>query len=130
MTSPLSIGTTSIIVAPINRKRAILRMQNTGGKDIYVKKIPLSGLIVPVSATDYDVVVAATTGNSEAVVFETNSINAFQAISSTPVKYLHVFCNSWANLICLPKNAGISSYESDKHADPDFKFTENSVIES
>lgn len=95
MVTPLSIGTTAMPVAPINRKRAIIRFQNTGQKDIYIKKIPLTGAIAPVSATDYDALVAATTGNSEAVVFETNSINGFQAISVTPGSTLAIYETSF-----------------------------------
>lgn len=92
MATPLSIGTTAIAVALINKKRAIIRFQNTGLKDIYIKKIPLTGVIDPVSATNYEVLLPSSHGETdEGAIFETNSVNAFQAVAVTPGSTMAVY---------------------------------------
>jgi hypothetical protein len=84
MTSPVTIGVTSIVVAPINSKRASIRFQNTGSAIIYIKKIPLTGSFSVVSPTDYEVELFPASSSQEGgEAFETNSVASFMAIGSS-----------------------------------------------
>jgi len=53
MTSPVTIGTTAVMVAPVNRNRRELIFSNTGDNDIYLKKQRGSLFSIP-SKTNYD----------------------------------------------------------------------------
>lgn len=92
MANPKTIGTTKEKVATVNWDRAIIRFQNVGKKDIFIKKIPLSSSSTPVSDTDYQVKLHADPGESgKGDFFETNSINGFVAISVTPGSLLAIY---------------------------------------
>lgn len=84
MASPLPIGIAVVVIAPVNRKRAGIRFQNTSAtQTIYIKKIPRSGAYTPVSATDYEIRLlpdSATDVAGEAL--QTNSTSSFEAIAS------------------------------------------------
>ena len=91
MASPLSIGITASIIAVVNKKRDIIRFQNTSAAAIvYIKKIPLTGTTTTVSATDYDVMLTGNTVEG-GEVFETNSIASFMAIASVAATPLSVY---------------------------------------
>jgi len=108
MASPISVGTTAIVVAPINQARALIRFQNTSAVSsssssssssappssniIYIKKIPLSGAYPVVSATNYDVrLFAGQINEGLSEIFETNSIASFMAVSSAASGVLAVY---------------------------------------
>ena len=83
MISPITINITPTIVVPINRRRANVRFQNTGGTNLYLKKIPRYGPFTVPSITDYEVLLAPAALLSEAgEAFSTNSIAAFAVVSS------------------------------------------------
>jgi len=84
MASPLVVGTTSVVVAPINTSRASLQIQNTSAtQTIYIKKIPISGSFTVVSATDYEMLLTPATATAAAGdAFVTNSVASFMAIAS------------------------------------------------
>ena len=82
MASPLVVGTTSVVVAPINTSRASLQIQNTSAtQTIYIKKIPISGSFTVVSATDYEMLLTPATA-AAGDAFVTNSVASFMAIAS------------------------------------------------
>ena len=53
MTSPITVTTTPILVAPLNVNRREIIFQNTGNRDIYLKKQTGRCPVVP-SITNYD----------------------------------------------------------------------------
>ena len=92
MASPLTIGTTAIVVAPINKKRDLVRFQNTGATIFYIKKVPFEGVFTLPSATDYEVLMQPSSSLTEAGdAFETNSVAAFAAVSSAVGGILSVY---------------------------------------
>jgi len=93
MTSPISIGTTAIVVAPINKRRSIIRFQNTGKDSIFIKKIPITGNTSIVSDTNFEVELFPESASSKegGQSFETNSIASFMAISSAAGNALAVY---------------------------------------
>jgi len=84
MISPLPIGIFAVTVAVVNKHRSLIRFQNTSAAQvIYLKKIPLAGVITPVSFSDYEVILFPLASVTEVGDdFSTNSISGFQAISS------------------------------------------------
>ena len=83
MASPITIGTASVVIAPARINRADIRIQNVGKTTIYIKKIPLTGVIPSVSDTDFEVqLISPPSANEEGEIFKTNSIAAFVAVSS------------------------------------------------
>lgn len=96
MANPKSISTTASVVVLINRKRESLRLQNVGSKEIFIKKIPSRGVIVPVSSNNYEVLLAAPAGGErELSEFQTKSTAAFQAISASGGSSLAIFETSY-----------------------------------
>ena len=92
MVTPLVIGTTITKIASVNRDRAIVRFQNVGNKEVYIKKIPLGSTTTSVSSTDYQVKLHADPGASgKGDDFSTNSINGFVAISVNPGSDLVIY---------------------------------------
>lgn len=93
MASPVIVGTSAIVVAPINKKRAVIRFQNTSKNAIYLKKIPLNGLYSIVSDTDYEVLLnpESASGKEGGGIFETNSISSFMVIASGANSSLAVY---------------------------------------
>lgn len=93
MASPITVGVVAIVVAPINKKRAAIKFQNTSPTQIiYIKKIPLSGAFSTVSATDYEFKLSPLAEPTEgAESFETNSIASFMAISSAAGGILAIY---------------------------------------
>lgn len=92
MATPITIGATKTKVASVTRNRAIVRLQNVGKKEIFIKKIPLGAVTTSVSDTDYQVKLHADPGESgKGDSFETNSINAFVAISVNQGSELAVY---------------------------------------
>ena len=93
MASPLTIGITSSFVAVFNRRRSIIRFQNTGASTIYIKKVPFEGVFTPPSVTDYEVVLtpSTTTAFEAGDAFETNSIAGFMAVSSVVGGLLSIY---------------------------------------
>ena len=93
MASPLVVGTTVTVVAPVNRRRADIRFQNTSAtQTVYLKKIPLTGTTTAVSTTDYEIRLlpdSATDVAGEA--FITNSIASFMAIATAAAGSLAVY---------------------------------------
>lgn len=84
MASPITVGTVASIVAAVNKIRADIRFQNVGSHDIYLKKIPFSGVFTPPTSTDYEVLLKPSGHESEGgEAFITNSISAFAAVSSS-----------------------------------------------
>jgi len=101
MASPITLGTTAIIVVPINKKRANIRFQNTSAtQTVYIKKIPLTGPFTTVSITDYDVRMLPDSATGEGgEPFETNSIASFMAIASAAAATLAIYETNKVNLI-------------------------------
>ena len=92
MSSPLTIGTTAELVAPIRKNRASIRFQNTGTHTIYMKKIPSSGVFTPPTPSDYEVLLAPSSNDTEAgEAFVTNSISAFAAVGASAGSLLAVY---------------------------------------
>jgi len=92
MANPLIVGITSELVAPIERRRALIRFQNTGATIIYIKKIPLEGVVTDVSPTDYQIALYPAASSSEGgEAFDTTSIASFRAISSAAGGLLAVY---------------------------------------
>lgn len=92
MASPLTIGTSRVQIASMRTNRADIRFQNTGTTTLYIKKIPLSGVVPTVSDTDYEVqLISPPSANEEGEVFVTNSICGFVAISSKAGGLLSVY---------------------------------------
>jgi len=92
MASPVIVGTSAIVVAPINKKRSNIRFQNTSTNIIYIKKIPLSGPYSVVSATDYEIQLFPASSSQEGgEAFETNSIASFMAIAAGASSALAVY---------------------------------------
>jgi len=93
MASPITVGTTAIVVALANLSRADIRFQNTSlTQTIYLKRVPSTGLFTPVSTTDYDVRMLPDSATGEGgEPFETNSVSAFQAISSAAAGTLAIY---------------------------------------
>ena len=92
MASPIIIGITPVTVVPINTKRSIVRLQNTGVTTITIKKIPLDGPFTPVSITDYDVLLGPLAAPGEGgEAFETNSTASFMAIASAAAGSLAIY---------------------------------------
>lgn len=93
MASPITIGAAAITVAVANRNRVSIRFQNTSATQvIYLKKIPSTGVVTVVSATDYEIAlqpVTALVDGSES--FITNSISGFQAIASAAAGVLAIY---------------------------------------
>lgn len=93
MASPIGVGVAASIVAVVNRNRADIRFQNTSAtQTIYIKKIPLSGSVTTVSATDYEIRLlpdSATDVAGEA--FITNSVASFMAIATAAGGTLAVY---------------------------------------
>jgi len=98
MDSPLSIGTNKIKIVSIVGNRSIVRFQNVGKKDIYIKKIPINKKTSNISDSDFEIKLHADPGESgKGDSFETNSINAFEAISVTPGSLLAVYQTKFIN---------------------------------
>lgn len=103
MASPITIGTTAMVVALKSAARADIRFQNTGSSTIYIKKIPLSGAFSTVTSTDYEVKILPFTSEDadeedddrrrtgEGEAFETNSIAGFMAVSSSSHGLLAIY---------------------------------------
>lgn len=92
MASPLTVGTTAIVAIPVNKRRASIRLQNTGSGTIYLKKIPMHGAYSTVTAIDYQVLLAPATSSGEAgEAFTTNSIASMQVIGSASGCLLSVY---------------------------------------
>jgi hypothetical protein len=93
MASPITVGTTAAVVVLQNLSREGVRFQNTSAtQTIYLKRVPSSGLFTPVSATDYDVRMLPDSATAEGgAPFSTNSVSAFQAISSAAAGVLAVY---------------------------------------
>jgi hypothetical protein len=59
MTSPVTVGTTTTVLAEINYKRNEIVLENTGNRTVYLKKVqPYSSMPIP-SSTSYDYVLEA-----------------------------------------------------------------------
>ena len=85
MISPIIVGITASIAAPVNRNRVNIRFQNTGISNIYLRKIPVNGVFTLPSIIDYDVLLApAALLNEAGEAFKTNSTAAFAVVSSIP----------------------------------------------
>lgn len=98
MSSPIFVGTSAIVVAPINKKRSSIRFQNVSSHSIYLKKIPISGSYIVVSTTDYEIELAPNTGGGEGSIFETDSISSFMAVSSNAAGKMAIYETSKVNL--------------------------------
>ena len=90
MASPITVGVTTVVVAPVNKKRVSIRFQNAGATIIYIKKVPVTGVYWAVSATDYEVMLAVPAAGT-VEFFETNSIASFIAISSAAAGVLAIY---------------------------------------
>lgn len=84
MASPITVGTSAVILVPINTSRANLQIQNTSAtQTIYLKRIPVSGAYTVVSATDYEMLLTPASATAAAGdAFVTNSVASFMAIAS------------------------------------------------
>lgn len=83
MASPIVIGTTASVVVPINKNRAVVRFQNVGSSNIFIKKIPLEGAYSVVSHTDFEIdLFPASSSQEGGEAFETNSIASFMAVGT------------------------------------------------
>ena len=92
MTSPITVGTTAIIVAPANIRRNSIRFQNVGLTTINMKKIPLTGVVSTVSTSDFEAqLFGASTALEGGEAFTTDSTTGFMAISSAANGALAVF---------------------------------------
>ena len=92
MVSPVIIGIIASAVAPINQSRANIRFQNTGVSNLYLKKIPLSGVFTVPSLTDYEILLApAALLNEAGEAFTTNSTLGFAVVSSIPGGILAIY---------------------------------------
>ena len=92
MTNPKEISTIKVKIASVNMDRAIIRFQNVGNKVIYIKKIPLGKSTTSISDSNYQIKLNADPGNSgKGDFFETNSVNAFVAISENPGSELSIY---------------------------------------
>lgn len=92
MASPIIVGTSAIVVAPINKKRSNIRFQNASPNIVYLKKIPLSGPYTVVSATDFEVQLFPASSSQEGgEAFETNSVASFMAIAAAANSALAIY---------------------------------------
>lgn len=92
MVSPIIVGVTAIVAAPLNPIRANIRFQNTGVSILYLKKIPKSGAFTLPSITDYEVLLAPAALLTEAgEAFKTNSTAAFSVASGIPGGILAIY---------------------------------------
>jgi len=93
MASPVTIGTSAVVVVPVNKDRVSIRFQNTSAtQTIYIKKIPLEGAFSVVSVTDYDVRMLPDSSTGEGgEPFETSSIASFMAISSAAAGTIAIY---------------------------------------
>lgn len=93
MASPITVGTTAVVVANYNPNRGVIRFQNTGATGtIYMKKVRKSGTVVPPSPTDYEVLLSsATLAVESGDAFETNSISKFMAVGSVAGCLLSIY---------------------------------------
>ena len=92
MVSPIIIGIVASSVAPINRSRVNIRFQNTGVSNLYLKKVPVSGVFTVPSVVDYEVLLApAALLNEAGEAFTTNSTSEFAAASSIPGGILAIY---------------------------------------
>lgn len=93
MASPVTVGTTAIVVVLAHANRASIRFQNTSAtQTIYIKRIPSSGTYTVVSATDYDVRMLPDSATGEGgAPFDTASTAAFMAVSSAASGSLAMF---------------------------------------
>ena len=93
MASPITVGAAAITVAAANRNRVSIRFQNTSATQvIYIKKIPPTGVVTVVSATDYEVELEpVTTFVDGSESFITNSTAGFQAIASAAAGVLAIY---------------------------------------
>lgn len=83
MASPITVDTSATRIAVLRANRADVRFQNVGTSTIYIKKIPLTGVIPAISATDFEVqLISPPSANREGEVFITNSVCGFVALSS------------------------------------------------
>lgn len=83
MPSPITVDDSAKVIATLRANRADIRFQNVGTSTIYIKKIPLSGIIPSISATDFEVqLISPPSANEEGEVFITNSVCGFVALSS------------------------------------------------
>jgi len=91
MASPISMGTSAIVVIPSNVSRFGVRFQNVSATQIiYLKRIPTSGAYAIVSATDYDVRILPS-GSEDQDPFETKSTASFMAVASASGAHLAIF---------------------------------------
>lgn len=92
MASPITVGTTAVIVVPVNKHRSSIRFQNVGTTTINIKKVSLHRTIVPVSISDFEVqLFGASTSLEGGEAFVTDSILGFMAISSSANGSLAVY---------------------------------------
>ena len=85
MASPVIVGTTPVLLIPVNVSRKNVVIQNTGTNDVYIKRWP-PGTVQPVpSASNYDFVLMAKPGegNKEDWIFQTESVSAFVGVAAT-----------------------------------------------
>lgn len=93
MASPITIGVAAVLVTPVNKKRVLIRFQNTSPTQvIYLKKVPITGTTTTVSAADYEIELQpVTTLVDGSDAFETNAVNSFIAISSAAAGVLAIY---------------------------------------
>lgn len=83
--SPITIATTSVLVAKNRMNRAKIQFQNTGKKPIYLKKINSNLNPLPtVSSSDYDFILPANTGSESETILQIESVLGFVAVSENP----------------------------------------------
>lgn len=83
MASPITVGTTPVLLITVNTKRKNVIFQNNGKEEIYVKRWP-PGTPAPIpSATNYDFILCPDKeeGTLCGEIFSTESISAFVAVS-------------------------------------------------
>lgn len=96
MANPMTIGTTPVKLVSANKNRALVRFQNVCKNVIYLKKIPMSGVIPPVSDTDFEIrLESSPSANEYGEVFETNSIAGFVAVASKADSSVSVYETSY-----------------------------------
>jgi hypothetical protein len=96
MTSPVTVGTTTTVLAEINYKRNEIVLENTGNKTVYLKKVqPYSSIPIP-SPTSYDYVLEAGVGDDNErdtksmSVLKLKSISGFVAVTGSGTSTISV----------------------------------------
>jgi len=62
MISPVTVGTTPVVLAKANLNRKSMILQNNSKEDVYIKKQKLTGAYVLPTATNYDFILHGSVG--------------------------------------------------------------------